>query len=67
MAEKVLVPVDLVDKFRRAASAFHELEECLEDFLIARDPRLLKKLLRARGDHLAGKTRSLDEVMADEE
>ncbi len=59
MQKTIDVPLSLVEKISKAAKAFEELENEMEDVLLAKDPRFLKKMRRARKDHLAGKTRQL--------
>lgn len=61
MPQVVEVPSDLVKRFARAAEAFDELEDAFEDFLIAHNPAFLRRLRRARREHLSGKTRPWEE------
>ena len=43
MSKTVSVPVSLIKKMSSAVNAFHELEEELDDFLMANDSALLKE------------------------
>ena len=63
MAHTVEIPTDILRKFARASEAFDELHEAFEDFLIARNPKLLRELRKARREHLAGKTRPFAEFL----
>lgn len=50
---------------RRLAEVCVELEEAhdeLEDFLVSQSPQLLRKLRRARRQHIEGKTRPYDDL-----
>jgi hypothetical protein len=62
MPKTIEVPTSLIKKLSKATHAFHELEDELEDFLLLSDPEFLAKMRRSRADHLAGKTRSIDEL-----
>ncbi len=62
MPKTIEVPVSLIKKLSKATHAFHELEDELEDFLLLSDPEFLAKMRRSRANHLAGKTRSIDEL-----
>lgn len=62
MSKTVEVPISLIKKLSKATHAFKELEDKLEDFLLLSDPEFLAKILRSRADHLAGKTRPIDEL-----
>jgi hypothetical protein len=53
----VSLPQRVVEKVLSASVAFEALHEELEDYLIASQPALVKKLRQARREHLAGKTR----------
>ena len=59
MQKTVNVPISLIEKISEAAKVFEDLEDEIEDFLLSRDPNFLKKMRRARKDHLGGKTRTL--------
>ena len=62
MATTVEVPVSLLRKLARAAQAFSELEDDLEDYLLSRDPRFVARMRDARVAHLAGRVRPLSDV-----
>jgi len=51
------MPASLIGKISKAAKAFEELEDELEDFLLSKDPEFLEKMCKAKKAHLAGKTR----------
>ncbi len=61
MANTVQIPADLFKKFLRAGQALDSFNEALEDFLISRNPKLLRELRKARSEHLSGKTRHWEE------
>lgn len=62
MPKTIEVPVSVIKKLSKAAHAFQELEDEVEDFLLLSDPEFLAKMRQSRADHLAGKTRSIDEL-----
>ncbi|MBI5683373.1 MAG: hypothetical protein HZC45_09505 [Deltaproteobacteria bacterium] len=62
MPKTIEVPAILIKKMSKAASAFQELEDELEDFLLLSNPEFLAKMHRSRADHLAGKTRPIEEL-----
>ncbi len=55
--QTVNLPKRVVESVLRVSVAFEALHDELEDYLIANQPALVKKLRRARREHLAGKTR----------
>jgi len=57
MMQTVTLPQRVVVKVLRASAAFEALHEELEDYLLTQQPALMRKLRRARREHLAGKTR----------
>lgn len=59
MPKTIEMPASLIGKISRAAKAFEELEDELEDFLLSKDPEFLEKMRKAKKAHLSGKTRSL--------
>lgn len=65
MPKTIEMPVTLVEKISRAAKAFEELEDELEDFMLSKDPKFLEKMQRAREDHLSGRTRPLKSLKKD--
>ena len=62
MAKTIEVPVSLLRKMARAATAFGAFEDELEDFLLAQNDEAIGKLREARASHRAGQVRSLDEI-----
>ena len=54
--QTVNLPKQVVVKVLKASAAFEALHDELEDYLIASRPALVKKLRRARREHLTGKT-----------
>lgn len=62
MPQTIQVPAKLFQKFLRAGEALSDLHDSFEDYLIATNPRLLRKLRRSRREQLAGKTRPFDEL-----
>ncbi len=62
MSKTISVPVSLLRKISLAANAFHELEDELEDFLLAHDPDFIAKMRQSRQEHLAGNTSSLEDL-----
>ncbi len=62
MAKTTEVPVALLRKMARAADAFAEFEDELEDYLLSRDTGLIGRLRAARAAHLAGTVRSLSDL-----
>ena len=61
MASTIKIPTELFEKFVRMGKALDQFHEAFEDFLIARNPALLRELRQARREHLAGKTRPFEE------
>ncbi|MBI4824138.1 MAG: hypothetical protein HY805_07930 [Nitrospirae bacterium] len=59
MPKTIEMPISLIGKISKATKAFEELEDEIEDFLLVKDPEFLKKMHRARKDHLSGKTKPL--------
>jgi len=55
--QTVSLPKHVVERVLRVSAAFEALYDELEDYLIANQPALLRKLRQARREHLAGKTR----------
>ena len=54
MRSTINLPKQMVDKMLKVSVAFGDLHDELEDYLIARQPQLVKRLRRARRQHLAG-------------
>lgn len=65
MADTVQVPGELFRKLVDATAAYNELHDALEDFLILHNPALLRRLRKARREHLSGQTRSWEEFKRD--
>lgn len=59
MIQTVEVPVKLLQGLVEAERTLISISDELEDFLLAHDPKFLKKMHSARRAHRAGKTRSL--------
>lgn len=62
MPKTIEVPASLIKKISKATHAFHELEDELEDFLLLSDSEFLAKMRRSRRDHLASKTKPLENL-----
>jgi hypothetical protein len=60
MEETIDVPVSLLRKMEQAVTAFAELGDELEDFLLARNGAVMTRMRDARAAHLAGEVRPLD-------
>jgi len=60
--KSIEILVSLMKKLSKAAHAFHEREDELEDFLLLSDPEFIAKMRRSREYHLAGKTRPFSEL-----
>jgi hypothetical protein len=58
MLQSIAIPAKLFEKFLRASQALGDLHDAFEDYLISSNPTLVRKLRKARGEHLAGGTRS---------
>lgn len=65
MGQTVEVPAEIFRKFARATEALDELQDAFEDFLIAHNPAILRRLRKARREQLSGKTRSWEEFKRD--
>jgi hypothetical protein len=65
MAETMEIPVSLLRKLAEAARAFEELEDELEDYLLAKDSELLDRMRQARAEHLSGNVRLLSDLKAE--
>ena len=62
MARTTEVPTTLLQKMARAADAFAQFEEELEDYLISEAPEIVGRLREARAAHLAGAVRDISEL-----
>lgn len=63
MAVSAPIPTDLYKKLVRAEEALDDLRDAFEDYLIAQNPRLLRKLRKARREDLSAKTRPFSEFV----
>ena len=63
MGQTVEVPTEILTKFLRATRALDDFRDAMEDFFIANNPALLRKLRKARREDLAGKTRPFEEFL----
>ena len=63
MGQTVEVPTEVLNKFLRATRALDDFRDAMEDFFIANNPALLRKLRRARREDQAGKTRPFEEFL----
>ncbi|HEV2382603.1 MAG TPA: hypothetical protein VG206_22780 [Terriglobia bacterium] len=63
MPQTALPPAELFQKFIRAEEAIEDLRDAFEDYLIAQNPRLLRKLRKARREDLSDKTRPFSEFV----
>ncbi len=55
--ETITLPRQVVQRVLDASEAFALLHDELEDYFISRNARMVKKLRRARREHLGRKTR----------
>lgn len=62
MSEILQIPSRLVKRLAQVCAEFEELNDQLEDFLISRNPQLLRELRKARREDLAGKTRPYNDL-----
>ena len=62
MAKTIEVPLSLLRKMARAADAFAQLEDELEDYLFSRDPQFIRRMRAARAAHLGGQVRALADL-----
>jgi hypothetical protein len=65
MQKTVEMPASLIGKISKAAKAFEELEDEIEEFLLSKDANFLERMRRARKDHLSGRTRPLKHLKKD--
>ena len=57
MERTVSIPVSLLRKLQSAARAAEEAQDAVEDYLLSRDRRFLKRMRAARASHRAGRTK----------
>lgn len=62
MQKTIEMPVSLVGKISKAAKAFEELDDEMEDFILSKDTEFLAKMRKAQKAHLSGKTSSLKDL-----
>ncbi len=55
MGRSVEVPVSLLKRMARAAEAFSQFEDDLEDYLLSQDPKFLTRMREARAAIMAGR------------
>jgi len=60
--QSVEIPVELFRKLIQTGEALDDLHNAFEDYLISINSPLLRKLRKARREHLAGKTRPFAEL-----
>ena len=56
------IPQDVVDSMIEASEKWEEFRDELEDFILSRDARFIRKMKKARKENVQGKTRSLTEL-----
>ena len=56
------VPQDVVNSMIEASEKWEEFRDGLEDFILSRDVRFIKKMRKARKENIQGKTQSLTEL-----
>ena len=59
MEQSISIPVSVLGKLESAARTAEEARDALEDFLLARDPRFLRRMRAARNSHRASRTKTL--------
>ncbi|MGH9352611.1 MAG: hypothetical protein ACRD2G_10695 [Terriglobia bacterium] len=57
MSQTLPIPSHLMKRLAEVCIEFEELHDELEDFLISRNPRLMRAVRKARREHIEGKTR----------
>jgi hypothetical protein len=60
MGRTVEIPTELFKILLRAGEALSEFSDAFEDYLILRNPALLRRLRKSGREDLAGKTRSFE-------
>lgn len=65
MPKTVNIPVSLLKKITLTIHVFHEVEDELEDFLLANDLDFIAKMRQSRKEHLAGETSSFEDLKKD--
>ena len=62
MQKTIEMPASLVGKISKAAKAFEELDDEMEDFLLSKDTEFLAKMRKSKKAHLAGGARPLKDL-----
>ena len=65
MPRMISVPETLIEKISKAGKAFQELEDELEDYLLASDPTFVEKMRRSRKSHIEGDVRPFRELKSE--
>jgi len=65
MPRMISVPETLIEKISKAGKAFQELEDELEDYLLASDPTFVEKMRRSRKAHIEGDVRPFRELKSE--
>lgn len=60
VAERVSVPVSLLDKILEASRAIEAFQDELEEYLLSQDDAFVVQMRQARAHHLEGEVRPLD-------
>ncbi len=58
----ILVPKKLIHSIIEVQTKWEQLSDELEDFLLSLNKRFIKKMEKARKEHLKGKIRNLEEL-----
>jgi len=59
MPRMISVPETLIEKISKAGRAFQELEDELDDYLLASDQTFIEKMRRSRKAHVKGNVKPL--------
>lgn len=63
MATKTIsIPTNLLDKMINAVEYFEDFNNEFEDFLLRHDNAFIKKMMKARNEHLKGKVKQISEL-----
>jgi hypothetical protein len=65
MPRMISVPETLIEKISKAGKAFQELEDELEDYLLASDQTFIEKMRRSRKAHTEGDVRPFSQLKND--
>ena len=57
MPRMISVPETLIEKISKAAKAFQEMEDEIEDYLLTSDQTFIAKMRRSRNAHVKGDVR----------